>query len=72
MLEALFRVVYTPGTPFFHSLYTKHSLFASLQKTGTVLMLSSVNDATALPPFSALHWYKYQKLCIRGLKKRYT
>ena len=55
MLEALFRVVYTPGTPFFHSLYTKHSLFASLQKTGTVLMLSSVNDATALPPFSVLH-----------------
>jgi len=21
---------------------------------------------TALPPSSALHWYKYQALCIRG------
>ena len=42
------------STLFFNSSYTKHSLFASLQRTGTVLMLSSVNDATASAPSSAL------------------
>ena len=36
----------------------QHLLFTSVQRTGTVLMLSSVNNVAALPPFSALPCHK--------------